>query len=171
VQPWVCALSNVTLDGTEIVLHGALSRNLSLDALASFPLPDPFKVSTSSLALSTPTVCLLKGTTILVTNYQQHIPHFAEGLFATLSGFIGEGMVGNDRQVCSPGSPCSILFHQFSEWPERAAQLDPIHWQSNALSIAQKVLLAPPQGVMGGGVGGVPLRVINPTTHHTLGRG
>jgi len=79
--------------------------------------------------------CILTGTTILIVNYQQHIPHFAEGLFFALSGLLE----GDGKWMCATGFPCRFLFHSIAHWPERTNIL----WQQAALEVAR---VSAPQG-------------------------
>jgi hypothetical protein len=79
--------------------------------------------------------CVVTGTTILIVNYQQHIPHFAEGLFFALSGLLER----DSSWMCNSAYPCRFLFHSIEDWPERAN----IFWQQAALDVAH---VTAPQG-------------------------
>ena len=73
--------------------------------------------------------CLVPGTTLLIVNYQQHIPHFAEGLFFALTGLLSM----NSTILCGEEeSACRLLFHQIEQWPERTS----IAWHTDALDVA-----------------------------------
>ena len=95
--------------------------------------PFQFRAVTSARA------CALRGTSVLVVNYQQHIPHFAEGLFLALSGMLS----GDGGSVCRVGEPCRLLFHQYEEWPERSN----IEWQQSALEVAQRAVPHAPKAL------------------------
>ena len=75
-------------------------------------------------------MCTQSGTTILVVNYQHHIPHFAEGLFVLLAGLLAQQP---PHQLCHPSTACRVLFHQYEQWPERGSGPNAIAWQSGAL--------------------------------------
>lgn len=68
------------------------------------------------------------GTTILIVNYQQHIPHFAEGLFAAVSEIIAL------PDICEPQRHCNILLHQFERWSEQTE--GSTRWHDAAMAVA-----------------------------------
>ena len=138
-----CPLNNTQTDAC--ALHGVVLRDGSME------IEVPSKSVPSNLLKCIPSekftlvprpieevvedACVLTGTTILIVNYQQHIPHFAEGLFFALSGILE----GDGRWMCATGLPCRFLFHSIEQWPERTNIL----WQLAALEVAR---VTAPQG-------------------------
>ena len=130
--PDACIVRNVVLRDRAAALEFAAPRAGPLrDAGAAGPPrapPGPLRFVDAAHVLVPPR-CIVRGTTVLVTNYQQHIPHFAEGLFFALSGLLA----GDGGLLCEAGRPCQLLFHQLEIWPERAG----IAWHEGALVAAE----------------------------------
>jgi len=123
-----CALYGAVLRDNSMKIEvptasGSIPANL-LDCIPS----EKFTLVPRPVELVAEDSCVVTGTTILIVNYQQHIPHFSEGLFFALAGLLE----GNSSWMCSSGYPCRFLFHSIVHWPERTN----IVWQQAALEIA-----------------------------------
>ena len=131
--PDACVLRNVVLRDGAAALEFAAPRGELPARLALQPGPLRFEgVATSGVAL--PKECAVRGTTLLVVNYQQHIPHFGEGLFFALSGLLA----ADGELLCQAGRECHLLFHQKVHWPERVS----VTWHEGALAAVKEA--APP---------------------------
>jgi hypothetical protein len=129
-----CAIHGVVLRDGSTSLEVTTSSG-SLPANLSKCIPtEKISILPRSLNSSFEEDCILSGTTILIVNYQQHIPHFAEGLFYALSRLLGE----HGNWMCAARRPCRFLFHSIENWPERSNIL----WQKSALEVS---LLTAPQ--------------------------
>ena len=126
--PDACVLRNVVLRDSAEALEFAAPRGALPARLALQPGPLRFEgVVGSGVPLSRE--CVVRGTTLLVTNYQQHIPHFGEGLFFALSGLL----VADGELLCLTGHECHLMFHQRVHWPERVS----VAWHEGALAVAK----------------------------------
>jgi hypothetical protein len=132
-EPDSCVMRNVVLRDSAAALEFSAPLAALPARLATQRGPLPFEgVPISKAAMPAP--CIVHGTTVLVTNYQQHIPHFGEGLFFALSGLLA----GDGGVLCQAGSACRLLFHQREHWPERVS----IAWHEGALAVVAAA--APP---------------------------
>jgi len=91
--------------------------------------------------------CMIPGSTVLIINYQQHIPHFAEGFFFALSGLLAR-----NGALCVIHEPCNFLFHQMVHWPERKN----IYWHQGSMALIMATTSR-------------EIKVLNPNLHNVLG--
>ena len=126
-RPDACAVLNVVLRDGSTALEFFAPRGVLPPTLIEPMGPLRF-VGVNVTVDAAPPACAVSGTTVLIVNKQQHIPHFSEGLFFALSGLLA----GDGASVCAAGRPCALLFHQYRQWPERAT----IAWHDGALAVA-----------------------------------
>ena len=127
-EPDACIVRNIVLRDGVATLEFVASQGTLPARLAAQPGPLRFGGIAAAGPAALPAPCVVPGTTILVVNYQQHIPHFGEGLFFALSGLLA----GDGELLCEAGRACRLLFHQVEQWPERRS----IAWHEGALTVA-----------------------------------